>query len=90
MKYMDFQELDLAEVLPGKSNTIGDGYDAENDIYYTQILGGFGGYCDDFSNITYEILEPGVIKAVGDETTTIVVREENDGVLKLISYMRSW
>ena len=62
MKYLDFQELNLAEHLNLDPTKGTDYYDVETDTYYTLYFGGFGGPHDGYSKIEYETLEPGVIK----------------------------
>lgn len=97
-KYFAFSDLKLEEHLPITPNH-GQGnywYDKENDMYYGWI-GGFGGIHDGYQEINFEILDYGIVKAVGTwtledgsmATTEIVVEESEDGLMRLKAYKHS-
>lgn len=97
MKYLDFQTLDLAEKMPAytEMQTGGFGYDETSDTYYSGVLGGMGDECDHITSIDFEVLDTGLVKATAhyillseeEYQETVVVREEENQVLKLISFM---
>lgn len=97
-KYFAFHDLKLENHLPTTPNHNQGNYwyDQEKDMYYGWI-GGFGGTHDGYNDIKFEILDYGVVKAIGTwnmedgslATTEIVVEESEDGLMRLKSYKHS-
>ena len=95
-KYFTFNELNLADYISidSDSGQKSEWYDVSKDIYHQRYIGGFGGPHDGYEKIEIEILEYGVVKAVGTwkmedrspVTAEIVVEESADGNMRLMSY----